>query len=316
MQDFPRLDWANLRNPVFTLPNAMVKDQVVVYHAGRFYLFASIRENSASPTGAQPFFRTSDFHTYESFSYEGSTDSPDIMRYGTQWFLVFQDQHPSRCWLAKILKRLVGYRRLYGMASQDLMHWADKRELLRVIQPLSRHIDGAVAVDNGYVYLGYKRWQTFYITRSPRPVWEGRFVKPMQASADGEWAENFQFLRIDGQWRMLATGRDPQKANQGGYTASHEPFLYTRVGHGEGLEAWARWTHRRQLMVPREAWNGVMHANSAYLCDWRDGDGYFYLFYAGAADSTSFEGRGHGKIGMARSRDLETWRVPGEDVVA
>jgi hypothetical protein len=197
-----------------------------------------------------------------------------------------------------------------------LLHWADKQELLPTIQRFARHIDGAFAVDGGYVYLGYKRWQTFYITRSPRPVWEGQFLPPVQASAGGEWAENFQFLNIDGQWRMLATARDPQQSDGGGYTASHEPFLYTMEGRGEILADWARWHNKRQLIVPSEEWNSVMHANSGYLCDWRAGDGYFYLFYAGAADSTSFEGRGHGKIGMARSTDLETWHVPGESAMA
>ena len=61
-----------------------------------------------------------------------------------------------------------------------------------------------------------------------------------------------------------------------------------------------------------EDWNRVMHANSAYLCDWREHDGHFYLFYAGANDDVSFERRGHGKIGVVRSRDLIDWRLPGD----
>lgn len=55
-----------------------------------------------------------------------------------------------------------------------------------------------------------------------------------------------------------------------------------------------------------------MCANSAYLCDWRKYDGHFYLFYAGAMDDRSFERRGHGMIGVVRSRDLLQWRLPGE----
>ena len=52
-----------------------------------------------------------------------------------------------------------------------------------------------------------------------------------------------------------------------------------------------------------------MHANTGYLNDFRAEDGFFYLTYSGSIDSESFQGRGHGKIGIARSRDLVHWRV-------
>jgi hypothetical protein len=51
-------------------------------------------------------------------------------------------------------------------------------------------------------------------------------------------------------------------------------------------------------------------ADCAFLADWRQYDGYFYLFYAGSDDGDSFQLRGHGKIGVARSRDLVEWRAP------
>ena len=40
------------------------------------------------------------------------------------------------------------------------------------------------------------------------------------------------------------------------------------------------------------------------------GDGFFYLLYAGTDEVSSYEGRGHVKLGLARSRDLVTWEVP------
>jgi len=52
-----------------------------------------------------------------------------------------------------------------------------------------------------------------------------------------------------------------------------------------------------------------MHANTGYLNDFRAEDVFFYLTYSGSIDSESFQGRGHGKIGIARSRDLVHWRV-------
>jgi len=53
-------------------------------------------------------------------------------------------------------------------------------------------------------------------------------------------------------------------------------------------------------------------ANAAFLLDHRERDGYFYLLYAGSSDLTSFEGRGHAKLGLARSIDLQTWDVAPE----
>jgi hypothetical protein len=54
-----------------------------------------------------------------------------------------------------------------------------------------------------------------------------------------------------------------------------------------------------------------MHANTAFLLDLRAHDGWFYAFYSGT-DRLDPDLRGHGKIGVARSRDLVNWYVPGE----
>jgi hypothetical protein len=96
------------------------------------------------------------------------------------------------------------------------------------------------------------------------------------------------------------------------YTCNHEPFIYTMDGAGSELGDWTRWIEKTHLQVPFEQWNTIMHANSGYLTDWRAYDGYFYLFYAGSVDGDRFDGRGHGKIGVARSRDLREWRVAGD----
>jgi len=73
----------------------------------------------------------------------------------------------------------------------------------------------------------------------------------------------------------------------------------------------------RAFDVPQDAWNrghtpGITHetANSGYLCDARKLDGYWYLFYAGSTELTEFDGRGHAKIGVVRSKDLQHWQVP------
>lgn len=83
-----------------------------------------------------------------------------------------------------------------------------------------------------------------------------------------------------------------------------------------------KWQLLRVLNIPQEGWNGgdrkgssYERANSAYLCDARPVDGYFYLFYAGSNETKRFNGRGHAAIGVARSADLITWNVPGAEEV-
>jgi hypothetical protein len=53
------------------------------------------------------------------------------------------------------------------------------------------------------------------------------------------------------------------------------------------------------------------HANSVFLCDAQASDGYYYATYAGSDELTAFGGWGHAEIGIARSRDLVHWQVPG-----
>ncbi len=219
------------------------------------------------------------------------------MRCGDAWFLVY---HPST-WAGDD-------RQLHYGVSRDLMHWCGNEPLLPGLHEGRSCIDGALAFHDDWLYLGYKLGQRFMVTRA-REV-SGPWAEPERGNAGGAWGENFQFIRIDGEWRMLATARHPGRQGVGGYTRSHEPFIYRMDGAGDRFEDWTRWVDKRLLEVPQEHWNQVMHANAASLCDWREQDGHFYLFYTGANDDVRFDTRGHGKIGVARSRDLETWEVP------
>lgn len=311
-QTEPFLDWARLQNPVLSVADRMLKDQAVVYSDGVFYVFASNRFADTDPeqdTKEVCFYRTRDFQSYECFfdpdlkpRLPAGAERPssfDVLRSADLWYLVFQ-AGPDR-------RRL----RLYYSTSSDLRDWSPAQELAPGLQPGMRHIDGALAEAGGYFYLGYKGSQRFYLTRSESPALDGNWLPACRASAGGKWAENFQFWQIDGAWRLIATGWGAGEWRRK-YTSGHEPFLYRMSGDGSRLEDWTRWEERTQLKIPVEAWNRVMRANSAYLCDWRKYDGYFYLFYAGAPDAKSFRGRGHGQIGVVRSRDLQHWRLPGD----
>ena len=318
---FP-IPWEELSNPVLADPEIPLKDPCVVYHRGVFHMFTS---------GAS--YRTRDFQTYEGpFTGYGS---PDVTRTADgRFLLVYQTRdtaNPGPDPRVDPDSPQNEFRRLSYRVSEDLETWSEERELYPSLQP-DRHIDGSLAYDEGChcYYLGFKSGvtiQQFRVARSAGPEIDGDWIGPLKAYA-GEgclldklvpligdtitrWAENYQFLRIDGRWRMIATARDPRRPIDFGYMGSHEPFVYELRGQGGTLEEWTDWVGKRQLQVPQQDWNSLMHANSAYLCDWRDQDGHFYLFYAGTNQPTD-DGRGHGRIGVVRSHDLVDWKLPGE----
>ena len=82
--------------------------------------------------------------------------------------------------------------------------------------------------------------------------------------------------------------------------------------------SWLHWTGGYELQVPDEAWEhgtgatgaSYEHANSAYLCDARSLDGYYYLLFTGTPEMVDFGGSGHNQMGIARSTDLIHWQVP------
>lgn len=312
------IDWINLSNPILAMPDRMLKDQAVVYHNGSFYIFSSARFENNDSTNKNVFYRTQDFKTYEEFFDENIAEggSPDIIHVDDTFYIVFQKAVPS--WYPKM-------HRLYYSTSTNLINWSQPKELAPDIQPYMRHIDGALAYEDGYFYLGYKGWQTFFVTRSVNKELDGNWLRARWSWPGGpfNWAENYQFIKIDGIWHMIATSRLTYDSILDyflglirrvlhPYVASQAPYIYTMEGYGNCIKHWTRWVNKTYLDVPTEDWNQLMTANSAYLCDWREYDGYFYLFYAGTNDWLKFEERGHCKIGVARSKDLVQWHLPGD----
>lgn len=307
------IDWENLRNPILFDTAHPIKDQAVVLADGTFFLFSSggVYESSDLAT----WVRTGD-----------SIGSPDVTRAGDEWVMTHQVKDERNPGLDGRNTRLV-YR-----TSRDLRTWSEDREIMPVLPP-DRHIDGALAIDDaGSWHLGFKSGslvQQFRTTVSEAPAADESpsFSWPVRAEAgEGcavdaaipivgdtitQWAENYQFIRIDGRWRMIATARRPDRPVDFGYVRSHEPFVYEMDGSGDDPADWRRWAGKRLLDVPTESWNTLMHANSAYLADWRERDGWFYLFYAGT-DTPTVDGRGHGMVGVVRSKDLVKWYLPGE----
>jgi hypothetical protein len=185
--------------------------------------------------------------------------------------------------------------KLYYRTSTDLATWSDAHRIHidGVDADADRLIDAALAFDAGHAYLMFKREQAANVAVST------------SGSLDGPWTslgavtpaqlENYQLLQIDGTWHMLATT-----------IPIHEPTLYTTTD----FQAWDKVS---TFAIEPQDWNtggNVLDhevANAAYLVDRRADTGYWNLVYAGSTDLTTFGGRGHSSLGIARSTDLMTW---------
>lgn len=312
------IDWAALENPVVGWDDRRIKDQVMAFHAGRFYVIGSIGfadDDPARDTRVGTYVRSTDWRSWEEIPMPidqtgGGFGSPDLTFHDGRWYVVFQNPDPAN----------PENRRLFLTTTPDLMRWTRKVEIARNVLRGRSIIDGALAHKSGRLHLLLK-WRVkdipWVAVTSGDPTGDWELDDRLVAGNDHPFwgfAENGQFIEIDGRIRMLATARDPEGfrcANV--FTCSHEPFLYDFAeGDGTDVRDWTRWRHKTQLRIPYEAWNPVMHANTSFLADWRAYDGFFYLSYSGSADSDSFQGRGHGMIGLARSRDLVHWRLPGD----
>jgi hypothetical protein len=300
------IDWANLRNPILSVDDRCIKNQTVIFKDGMFYVFAGQRFEDGATGKRTHLYATRDFKSWETLAPDNldKLSSSDILEVDGTFRLITQG----------VVEGAKAEHRLLTSTSPDLRTWASPVEIASTNKAEQRQIDGTLArADDGHFWLGYKGGQDFHVLRSETTTLDGRWSPPMPASAGGQWAEAFHFLRIDGAWHLVATAHDPNGSRCNNvYVCSHEPFLYRMDGDGSDPVHWTRWIDKRHLEVPVEPWNTGMHANSASLSDWRSLDGYFYLFYAGSDDIDSFGGRSHGKIGVMRSRDLVNWRVPGD----
>ena len=320
------VDWAALRNPVLELPEQALKDQALVFADGGFRLFGSLRFRAGDPEAATTprwFFRTRDLVDWEPFIGHPELNgpgvgpgSPDVGRLNGTWRMTFQRRPEASV--------DPDDREIFLSTSSDLDTWTAPVQLTSGLVADAPIIDGSLAWDGSRFVLGFKDRvrQTFQVARALAPDLAGGFAPPERALAGEEnpvtgFAENYQLTQVDDVWRLVATGRDPDPYRCENpvfavYTCSHEPFIYTLSGAPADFSSWTRWVRKRRLRVPFEAWNQVMHANTGFLSDWRAHDGFFYLSYAGSADGEQFDLRGHGKLGLVRSRDLVHWRLPGD----
>lgn len=295
--------WEAIRNPVLGLPEAAIKDAFFVRHAGVWHLgYSQIRDD--------PFrFRlgfsfTVDWRVFEhgptiDQPVTGGLASPNVTRAPDGQFVMTYNSHTSDADGAE--------SKLYFRTSTDLSSWSapTRIHVEGADAPEDRLIDAALAFTDAGTFLFFKLEQRAQVAHSP----SGSFEGPWELV--GELApanlENYQVIRIDGRWHLLATT----------LPLLHRPVLHRLDGDEKDPSAWRTWTVVREMDVPEQSWNTgspltYERANAASLADERSTDGFFYLLYAGSTETITFEGRGRSSLGLARSRDLVKWEVPRE----
>jgi hypothetical protein len=300
------IPWEQVTNPVLRLEENAIKDAFAARDAeGRWHLgFSHITE---TPFRFRLGFAETgdwrDFDVLPTIDQEdvGGLASPNVTRMPDGRWVMTYNSHT----------RDVGttLNKLYFRVSDDLRTWSE---------PQRFHIEGADADDDRLIdvtiafagetgaFLFFKREQEATVAHSVSGALEGpwRVLGRMEPS----YFENLQVLQLDGVWHLVGTK----------LPVVHTPTLLQLEGDPADPHSWLRWTEVRPFSIREQSWNtgpnelSYERANAGYLIDDRAVDGHFYLLYAGSTEVTSFSGRGHAALGLARSTDLKRWEVAAE----
>lgn len=300
----PETGWAAIRNPVLTYPDAAIKDAFAIRHEGLWHLGYSFTREDPNFRFQLGFSTTPDWVTFQNAPRldqpeVGGLASPTVVRSPDGKFVMTYNSHT----------RDVGTdaNKLYYRTSTDLKTWSDavRIHVEGADAADDRLIDAAVAFAENGAFLFFKREQTHNVAYSASGSIDGPWK--LLGPVDPEKVENTQPIRIDGTWHLLVTTTFPPR----------RPNLHRIDGDPTKPESWTTWTRVRELEIPEQSWNTgdfirYERANAGFLVDDRASDGFFYLVYAGSTEVSSYQTRGHAKLGLARSRDLVSWEVPRE----
>ena len=301
-----------MRNPILSYQSRAVRDIAVRLLGGRWHLFFT-GVAGTTPDWGLASATSADWSSWTPPTYwrpqpgTSGLASPDVTRAPGGTYVMTYQSDPGQT-------DPTGPAKLYYRTSPDLVHWSAPHRLAPAIHPAAadRTIDAALAWTPHGLVLGYKfgsNQQHFEIAWSSSGSLAGpwRYVGRPNITVYGDTIENYQFLRLDGTWNLLATTNNFDR-----------PWLFSLQGNPEQPDGWLNWSSGRELEVPVEAWNSGVGlpgtnyeiANSAYLCDARQVDGWFYLLYVGTDEDSTYGGWGHTRMGVARSRNLMSWEVP------
>jgi hypothetical protein len=306
----PSIAWSAMRNPVLGEPGHAVKDAAIVWAGDRWHaLFSDVGTTGGWRIGMSS---SADLHRWSPITtmphdpaVEGEA-SPDVQRVPGGGFVVTYQSfvHDRGSALAK----------LYYRTTADFVSFSAPHPLGRNLHPAAtdRMIDAAVAYTPAGLLLGYKVGtdaQAFEVARSDSGTLDGPWtlIGRPDIRVYGDTIENYQFLRLDGRWRLLATSNILDR-----------PFLFDLAGDPRTPTGWLHWSAGRELVVPREAWDRtpgitgttIEHGNCAYVVDAAPVGGYTYVVYEDSPNKSTISGEGPGRLGIVRSRDLLHWSAP------
>ncbi len=291
------IDWSQLHNPILSFDSVGVKDQALQWSGGAWHmLFSDMTQTRSAPhvRFSVAISSSNDLRHWSSpRTIASNAASPDIVRAPSGMFVVTY-QTPSG----------LEYR---TTTDASLKSWSPAHQLGHGLA--GRMIDAALAFTGHGVILGFKAGTTsqhFEIAWSPALTMPFHVVGQPGIRVYGDTLENYEFLTVGGIWRLVATSN-----------ILDQPFIFT-LGPGDPSvpSSWLQWDVGRQLVVPDQPFNSgpgtssidFEHANSAFLCV--GPAGVDYLTYAASTELTKYGGWGHARIGIARSGDMTSWRVP------
>jgi hypothetical protein len=308
-----------MSNPIISYPDAGAKDEAIIWAGGEWHMiFSYMTHDPSDPGGVRWNVATATSSNMVHWSapdpWPAQTGvvgvaSPDIVREPSGLYVVTYQSNAGPTTSTQ--------DKLFYRTSPDLVHWSTPHPLAPNLAPAppDRQIDPALAFTGHGVVLGFKA------SVGSSTVQEFELAASYSGSLTGPWVllgapdvtvyhntiENYEFVHAAGHWQLIATTN-----------ILDQPWIFQLVGNPATPLGWLKWSHGHQLIVPSQSWNtgqgissvGFEQANSAFLCNARAQDGYYYLLYAGSSELTQFGGWGHAKIGIARSKDLVHWEVP------
>jgi hypothetical protein len=295
--------WAAVRNPVLGYDEAAIKDAFMIRHEGRwFFGYSEIHDDPlrfrlgfAGSADLQTFDRGESIDQPET----GGLASTSVVRAPDGRFVMTYNSHTHDVGAAS--------SKLYYRTSSDLRAWSPPARIHveGADADADRLIDGALAFAKSGAYLFFKRDQTATVAHAKSGSIEGPWT--LLGDVRPNMLENYQPIEIDGRWHMLATT----------IPLLHRPALHRLDGDEMDPQSFRTWTLVRELAIEEQSWNTgspftYERDNAAFLADDRASSGFFYLLYAGSTEIDTFGGRGHARLGLARSRDLVTWEPARE----
>ncbi len=341
------LNWKSLRNPVLERPDWSFKDACMIRHRDEFHIFTSAfneERSTVAHLSTKDFRDFSGFHLHLDGSEKGFVGmcSPSIVQVDGTFILCLNSwgSHSGN------------FNQLFYLESTDLRTWSELRPLAPELSKGVRAIDGALTYHKDTWYLVWKaRGDTMFASSQNLDTgWKsigsgkGSLINSegIDIAEQGQYHENFQFLTIDGTQHLLSTDYNP-----------HHPRLYRIADSADETVNWAKWKDGRRLFIPSEEFNSIpgehpavqrndfvrsLHPcwddesrvhivdgldNAAWISDWREHDGYFYILYGGKNEigRNRFNGtasgsgwpRGWNRLGLSRSVDLVHWNPAGCD---